>query len=259
MCARTLLLAIGLVAFVSPGFLPAVAAAQSPWSVQFGGEQSAVTNKGVSTTWSQQLLTLGFVRESEGGWRAVAERQERSGVANYVFTTGGYRRLGDWTIGGSVAASPDASFWFERAFDVELSRRIVGTLVASGAYRYMGFPAVTIHQVQPALTYYHSRGEVEARVFVTRNATRESTSLSLLLRTALRVNTRLELSGAVAFGDRIFDIASLAYGNANAWTARAGLRVFVSKRNELAIGGGMAREAPSFEQRTVIFGYRRLF
>lgn len=213
----------------------------------------------VPTTWSQQTLTVGFLRETEGGWRAVAERQERSGVTDYVFSAGGYRRLGDWTVAGSVAATPQADFWFKRAFDVEVSRRVVGTVVASAAYRYMDFPTAEVHQVQPALTYYHARGDVEARVYATQNSNWDHPSFTVLLRTAFRMNRRLELSGAVARGDRIFDIASLADGGASAWTARVSLRVLVSARNEIAIGGGLAHEEPAFSQRTLTLAYRRLF
>lgn len=236
------------------------ASAQVPgWSVGLGAERSAVTNGGVDTTWGSESLTIGFLRETAGGWRASLERQFRGDATDVVITTGGYRRLGDWTIGASASGSPDSSFWFSRAFDTELSRRIVGTLVASAAYRYMDFATAGVHQAQPALTWYNPRGELQARLYVTRNTTLDRTSLAMLLRTAVRLNDRVAVSGAVAAGDRIFDIASLAYGTARSWTARGGVRLQISRRNEIEVAGGYAHERPVFTQRTIALSYRRAF
>jgi YaiO family outer membrane protein len=155
---------LGLVLGALLSAAPTVATAQTQpgWSIQFTGERSAVTNGPTKTTWDSGVVTVGFLSEAAGGWHLSVEREERGGVQDMVLATGGYRRLGDWTIGGSVSGSPDSSFWYREAFDGELSRRIVGTVVASAAYRYMGFSAATIHQLQPAVTWYHPRGELRA-------------------------------------------------------------------------------------------------
>jgi YaiO family outer membrane protein len=240
---------------------PTVATAQTQpgWSLQFIGERSAVTNGSVKTTWDSAIVTVGFLDEAAGGWHLSVEREERSGVRDMVLTTGGYRRLGDWTISGSVSGSPDSSFWYREAFDGELSRRIVGTIVASTAYRYMGFGSATIHQLQPAVTWYNPRGELRAGVYVTRNATFHRTSLSLLVSSTTRLNGHTAVFGAVAAGDRIFDIAALPYGTASSWTARGGLRLDLSRHNQIEIGAGCAGENPSFVQRTIALAYRRAF
>jgi YaiO family outer membrane protein len=237
---------------------PVPAFAQSGWSVDLAGERSSVTLGATDTTWSSQTVTAAFTWP-RAGWHAAVERQQRGSSSDVAFSTGGYRRLGDWTIVGGASASPDASFWFRRSGDVELARRVVGTLVASAGYRVMDFAAATIHQVQPTLTWYNPRGEVQARVYVTRNATLHRTSSAVLLRTSTQVSSRLTLTGAVAAGDRIFDVASLATGSAHSWTARAAARVAITPRDSFEIGGGYAREKPTFRQRTFALSYRRAF
>jgi YaiO family outer membrane protein len=246
-------------AFACLAFSPSQARAQSGWTVGISGERSSVSLGTFATTWSAEALEVKFVREASGGWLASLERQERTGRANYTFSTRAYRRLGDWTIGGGAAGTNDATFWFRRSFDGELSRRVVGTFVASAAYRYLDFPSASVHQVQPALTWYNPRGELQARLYATRNTTVDRTSYALLLRSAVRLNPRVALSGALAVGDRIFDMAALARGSTRGWTTRAGVRLNVTPRNELEVGGGYSRENPAFRQRTVAIAYRRAF
>jgi YaiO family outer membrane protein len=233
--------------------------AQSGWFVEMGGERSSVTDGTLKTIWSSEFATLGYRGETTGGWRASFERQTRGDLTDLVFTTGGYKRLGDWTIGGSAAGSPGSTFWFRRAFDAELSRRIVGGVVASVAYRYMRFPEVTVQQAQPALTWYHSRGEVQARLYVTTSSSRDTASLAMLLHASVQLNRHVGLSANVASGDRIFDIASLAYGPAPSWIGRAGIRLQLTRKNGIEIGGGYAHEDPLFTQRIVSLSYRRAF
>lgn len=224
-----------------------------------GGEWSPVTINGVDTDWFSQHLQISWVHEESGGWFVGVERHERYGERDFVFSTSGYRRLGDWTIGGGMAATEDADFWFRRSATGELSRRIAGTVVASGGYCYFLFPSATVHQAQPALTWYHHRGELQGRVFITYNSTRTSTSLTGLLQSSLRISPRIRIWGAVARGDRIFDIQSLAAGTADAWVVRGTLRVGISRRFAVDVGGGYAREEPGFEQRTVAVSLRSNF
>lgn len=238
---------------------PADAAAQGPWSVRFGAEHSSITIGDTETDWEQQSVNLAYTNEAKGGWRGVVERHGRWGREDYVFTTGGFLRLGDWTVAGSASSTADAEFWFTRAWDAEVSRRLIGTMVASVGYRYMDFGVAEIHQAQTALTVYHARGSVEGRLYGTRNRTLDRDSLTVLGRSFLRVHPRVELAAAVAKGDRIFDIASLPEGRADAWTVWGGFVMKVTRRDEITVGAGMAREDPSFEQRTLTVAYRRLF
>ena len=251
--AVTLLVAATLVA-------PAAAQQGQGWFAQLGGERSSVTLQGIDTTWGSETLAFGLTRPEAGGWRAYGERQERGDLVDYAFGASAYRRLGDWTVAGGAAGSSDASFWFRRAFDAELSRRIVGTRVASTAYRYMAFTTVNVHQAQPALTWYNPRGEVQLRTFITRNATLERTSWAGLLRTTVRLDDRVTLTAALAGGDRIFDIASLALdAGTESWTARGGVRFALTPHDEIEVGGGFAGENPGFRQRTLALSYRRTF
>ncbi len=222
-------------------------------------ERSSVSNGPAETVWATETVTIALADEAVGGWYGSVERQSRGGLNDTVFGTSAYRRLGDWTIGGGASASPSSTFWFRREADAELSRRIVGTIVLSTAYRFMDFPTAAIHQVQPAVTWYNPRGEVQARVYLTRNATHDRTSPAVLARSVVRLNKGVAVTGIFAAGDRIFDIASLAFGTARSWTARGGVRLNVSARNAVEIGAGFAHEEPGFSQRTIALSYRRSF
>jgi YaiO family outer membrane protein len=219
-----------------------------------------VTNHGVESGWSTQTVAFGFLQPEAGGFRAFGERRARYGLIDFVFGGSAYRRLGDWTVAGAVEGSPDATFWFRRAVEGELHRRVAGGWVASAAYRFMAFPAVDVHQAQPAITWYNARGEVQLRAFMTRNSTLDRTTWAALLRASVRLDPRFTLIAAAAGGDRIFDIASLA-GDAGSgsWTVRGGLRIAVTPRNHFEVDAGFAGENPSFRQRTLAVSYRRAF
>lgn len=251
--ARLAILAAIVVVF------PGIVAAQTGWTIDVGGERSAVTINDLDTVWSSERLQIGWVREEAAGWFGGVERQGRFDRSDLVFSTSGYRRLGDWTLGGGAAGTADADFWFRRSVEAELSRRIAGTLVASGGYRVMEFSSATVRQAQPALTWYHRRSEVQGRLFITRNSNRSRSSTTGLVQSSFQVTPRVRLWGAVARGDRIFDIASLATGTATAWMVRGTLRIGIGQRNAIEIGGGYAREEPRFEQRTLAFSVRRSF
>lgn len=235
------------------------AAAQSGWTIDVGGERMGVTLGGVDSVWTSERVQIGYVNPEEGGWFGGVERHDRFGRSDLVFSTSAYRRLGDWTVAGGAARTIDADFWFRWSVNGEISRRLVGGLVASGGYRIMEFPSVTVEQIQPALTWYHRRGEVQARLFVTKNSARQRRSNTGLLQTSLQVSTRVRVTAAVARGDRIFDVGSLTAGAAKAWMIRGGLRIGISKRAAIEVGGGYAREEPGFRQRIIAVSVRRTF
>jgi YaiO family outer membrane protein len=251
-------LVVGLVAGCLAG-APGTARAQSGWAVDFGGERSAVTDHGVDSIWSTVRFQLGYVNEQKGGLFGGVERQERYDLVDVSVYALGYRRLGDWTIAGGVGGTPDADFLYRVSANVELSRRLVGSLVVSAGYRYMDFPGAVVHQIQPAVTWYHRRSEVGGRLFVTRNTTLDRTSVAGLVTALVEVHPRVRLFGAVAVGDRIFDVTSFATGAANSWVARGTVRIRVTAGNYLEFGAGVAHEDPSFDQTTLIASYRRSF
>lgn len=247
-----MLVLLGLAAFA-----PQPLRAQSRWSAQLGGEASSVSIGSLKTVWHSERLTVGYTGQETGGFYLWTEQQMRGSQRDVVFGASGYRRLGDWTIAGGASAAPDSKFWYRSEFNSELSRRIVSTFVLSTAYRFMDFPTATIHQVQPALTWYNPRGEVQARLYITRNETAARTTRAVLARSLVKLNGHLDVTGVFAYGDRIFDIASLPYGAAQSWTGRLGFRVHLSSHDSIEIGGGYAHENPSFYQRTIAFSYRR--
>jgi len=236
--------------------VPGIANAQSGWTLDVGAERSDVTYHDSDSIWWSQHLNVGWTDEQTGGWFAGVEYQDRFGLQDVVIHTNAYRRLGDWTLGAGTGFTPDADFWFRSSFESEISRRIVGSLVASGAYRFMQFPNTKVYQPQIALAWYHSRGEIQARVFLTRNAVREGYTATGLLQSSLRIAPRLQLMAAVARGDRIFDMESLAHDRATAWVVHGTIRIGISQHFAVDIGGGFAREKPQFEQQTLALSMR---
>ena len=252
----------GLVAGLVAGCLavaPGAARAQSGWAADLAGERSAVTDHDVDSVWSTVRFQLGYVSEQKGGLFGGVERQERYDLVDVSVYASGYRRLGDWTIAGGLGGTPEADFLYRVSANVELSKRLVGSLVVSAGYRFMDFPGIIVHQIQPAAAWYFERGEVGGRIFVTRNATLDRTSVAGLVTALVQVHPRVRLFGAAAYGDRIFDVTSFATGAANSWVARGTVRVRVTAGNSLEVGAGVAHEDPSFDQITLIAGYRRSF
>ena len=70
---------------------------------------------------------------------------------------------------------------------------MVGTLVAHAGYRYLGFDSAKVHLIQPAVTLYLPHGDVGARYFIVRNATRATTTGTLLVQGTVAVRNLHEL------------------------------------------------------------------
>jgi YaiO family outer membrane protein len=239
--------------------VPAAAQDSSPWSVGVSAERAGVAIGGTDQSWDTDRLQVSWSRPADGGWFLSVDRLARNGITDLSFSTRAYRRLGDWTILVGGGGTPDAQFFYRGFAESELSRRVAGTLVASGGYRFLSFPSTGIHQLQPALTWYHPRGEVAGRLFVTRNGAEGRTTHAFLARTRYRVGPRLEMGGGFAFGDRIFDVSTLQTGLARARVGFATARIGVTAHDALELGATMAGEHPAFRYRSVTVGYRRTF
>lgn len=198
-------------------------------------------------------------RPEVGGWLFAVEHQRRYGESDVALQSLGYRRAGDWTFSADVGVTPQATFLYRIRAGGDVSYRVVGTLVASAGYHYMQFPSSDLHQVEPALTWYHAKGNIEGRVFVTHNVTRDDTSSAVLLRTSYDVTPRVRLFGAVSAGDRIFDIASLAAGPASAYAVSAGTRLGFTPRDFINLAVMRAKEDPGFTYASFTVGYARVF
>jgi len=241
--------------------LPGRALAQpaSPWNADLSSDRAAVTDGGSESTWATTHVQAMWSRPDVGGWLAAVDLSSRGALDDVTVSTRGYRRLGDWTVAGGAGVTPHADFLYRAAADAELSRRVFGTVVVSGAYRFMAFPAADIHQPQAALTWYHRRGEVETRSYFTRNVTAGRTTTAVLARSAFALTSRIRINGGVAFGDRIFDVSSLPTSTGHSHQLFATVRVRVSRNDWIEAGLSEAREEPSFTYRSLILAYRRGF
>lgn len=239
----------------------AMSFAQSPLGVDIGRERASIVNDGVDATWTTDRLQVSRVEPEKGGWFAGAERHERGGRVDLTGFARAYKRAGVWTVLVGIAGTPNADFLYRVSVEGELSRRLIGTFVASAGYRYMSFPAVDVQQVQPALTWYHPRGEVQGRIFLTRRDTDDRTSRAVLVQTLYDFNRRVRLRAGGSHGDRIFDVALLAGRDspASASVAFANVRIGMTAHDSIEVGGSFAHEEPAFDYRSISVGYRRVF
>ncbi len=231
----------------------------SPWSVDLARDRAIATNHGASSIWTTERLKLGWRRPEAGGWLVGVERQQRERLVDVATSAQGYKRAGDWTMAAGVATTFDADFLSRVSAEAELSRRVVGTLVASLGYRYLDFRLLSVHQAQPALTWYHAKGEVAAKLFLSRNTLTGRTSPTLQFRTDHQVSSRLRIGGGFAHGDRIFDIAALPTGTSRASAGFGQVRIGLTAFDSIEIGGVVAREEPAFDYKSFLLGYRRAF
>ena len=229
------------------------------WAVDIGRERVEVTNLGVVSLWTTDRVQLGWTRPDLGGWFTSVERQERGGLVDVVVSTRGYRRAGDWTVGFGGAVSPDAEFLYRYSADAELSRRVGGTIVASVGYRHLAFQAFGLNQVQSSLAWYHPKGEVQTRLFLTRNGGADRTSPTVLVHTIFDAHARLRVGGGMAVGDRIYDMTLLATGRARSRVGFANVRIGFTAHDAIDVGGSVAHEEPNFDFRSLSVGYRRTF
>lgn len=256
--SRPGLSAIVLVASLASGLASSLAG-QTTVHLDLSGERSRVTNAGTRSTWEALRVGVGVVALARGGCYGALERQKRSRMVEATASASCYRRLGDWTVAGGVGVTPEADFLYRLSAEGHLSRRLAGTVVGSLGYRYLDYPTSVVHQVQPAITWYHPRGEVEGRVYLTSNRARDRTSATGLLRALHDVTPRVRLAGGFSYGDRIFDIASLPQGDQRAWQVYGWTRLGITPRDFATVGFAVAHERPAFDIRTWQLGYRREF
>ena len=250
---------VALFAVLVSAMTPSLSEARQLWSLDLGYERSAITDHGQPVRWDTARVQAGRVVAATGGWFVWVERQRRAALVDVAVSATGYRRLGDWTVAGGLAAGLDPQFLYRRSIDAEVSRRVVGTTVLFLGYRMLDFAASNVHQLQPGLAWHHSRGEIQGRLYVTHRDAGEPISLTGMVSTWFDAHGRVRLSASASYGDRISDVASLASSTAIARAVHVRGRVAVTRNNFLEIGGGVVHEAPSFDQLTLALTYRRTF
>ena len=229
------------------------------WSGEYRHEQASVSNNGVGATWTLDRFLTTWEWIDRGAWLAGVERQQRYGLVDIELLTGGHRRAGDWTLAGDAAVGLHADFLSRVAARGELSRRLAGTFVGAGCYHYLRFSSTVIHQFEPALTWYAARGEVEGRLFVSRDTAHARTSPAAVIRGVYDVTSRLRLGGGGSIGDRIFNIDPLALGQARTTGGYAEARLGISAHDFILAQVAAARERPDFTYASVTVGYKRIF
>jgi YaiO family outer membrane protein len=248
---------LGALLFVWP-VAPAVAQEPSPWSATYAAERAAVSIGTTDMSWDTDQAMVTWTKPSTGGWQGSVERYRRPGMVDVAVSGRAYKRAGDWTFEGGASGCRAPHFLYRVLVEADVSRRVIGNVVATGGYRFMSFPTADVHQLQPAMTWYHARGEISARLFVTRNATTDITSNAFGLRAIHDVTSRVRLSGGVSSGTRIYDIFPLV----NPADSRVGyglLRIAVTSHDYVEGGVTAGRELPDFSYRSVILTYRRVF
>ena len=231
----------------------------TPWSVAYTAERADATVAGLTQRWRTDRATLGWAVPDVGGWQGVVERHQRLGREEWTAATRGYVRRRDWTYSAGVGGSERPTFLYRVLGEAGVSRRVAGTVVATLDYRYLSYSATTIQQWQPAVTWYHRRGEVGGRVFRTRDSTRGRTNDSVLVHAIHDLSSRVRLSGGVAAGTRIYDVVSLPDASARSRVAFVNVRLGVTRHDFVDAGVTTATEAPDFNYRSFTVGYRRAF
>lgn len=235
------------------------AMAQGSYFAEVSGNYSPVDFGAVQQTWQSARLAGGWLDDGRAGWTVAMDRQQRDQLVDWTGAASGFRRNGDWTFSGGVGIGANPTFSYKRSFDGELARRVVGSLVAHGGYRYLDFTSTSVHLIQPAVTLYLPHGDIGARYFFVRNSSRATTTGTLQVQGSLSVNPRLRLGAGSAFGERIFDIASLQAPAADAWVGYGYAHITASPQWSFDLSIGRAHENPSFSQGMLTIGVRRTF
>jgi len=237
----------------------ASAFAQSGPFLETAAEASPVRIGDTDTLWQVAHAAGGVQQDGRYGWVVSADRHRRNRVVNWSFGAQGFRRAGAWTVSGSAAFVDRPDFLFRRSLEGEVSRTLFGSVVLHGGYRHLEFPSTTVRILQPSLSWYLPRGEIQGRGFLVRNDGTGTRSSTILVRSSIDASPRVRLGGGAAIGDRIFDVATFADVEARSWIAFGSIRVAMTPQWHMELGIGGAHEDPLFSQRTLSLRLRRTF
>ena len=250
---------VGAMCVATLTFVATPVRAQGGFFVEASGDYSPVQIATTSQTWGAARLSGGFFEDGRAGWTVAMERQQRDRLVDWGGWARGFRRSGDWTFSGGFGLGADPTFSYRRSFEGELARRVVGTLVAQGGYRYLNFTTTDVHLIQPGATLYLAHGDIGVRYYIVRNASRETTTGTLQVQGTVNLNQRVRVGGGGAFGERIFDVVSLQTPSADSWVGYGYMHITASPAWSFDVGLGRARENPYFSQSMLTLGVRRTF
>ena len=236
-------------------FLVAVASLGQTLDGRFGVDLSTVSLGGVHDTWHVEHAEVSRTIPEESRIFLAAESHSRFDDLASALIAGGYRHFGPSTISGDVGFGSGAPFLYRSSVEIEGWREMWPHWVPHLSYRYLHFESTDVHLLSPAITHYSPDGEIESRVFLSRNTIRDATNLTYLLRGIWSRTPKLQLGGGVAIGQRIFDISTLNTTDGRGFYVYADGRVRVSPHGFFGMNLSTAAEHPRFRQRTVGFSY----
>lgn len=248
-----------LIALGAAGQARAQAVDPSPWSASVQSERASVSIEGRESIWNTERVQVAWNKPGVGGVLVGGEQYRRYGLTDVPLFAQAYRRAGNWTVLGGGGATSGATFVYKHFVEGELSRRIAGTVVASVNVRRLQYTEAQVNQVQPAVTWYHARGELGGRWISTTNTTLDRHTTAWVVRGYQDLTPRLRISAGAARGTRIFDVAALTAVSARSRSVSATVRVGVTRHDFIEVGGTDAHEDPSYTYRSFLVGYRRVF
>ncbi|MBA2352389.1 MAG: YaiO family outer membrane beta-barrel protein [Burkholderiales bacterium] len=242
------------------GAFPAIVFAEGIWSIDVGTEPSFVEVNDRDQTWWTNRIQATYRDSAVGGVFVAAESQTRESVTDPLFSAGGYRRLGDWTLIGQTGGSIDPDFVSQFFIEPQISRRLFGTFVGQAGYLYREFPQSHIHVGSLSGIQYFKKGEVELRTAYGKSLPLDRPIRVWTLRGLWDDGSAWAYGGTAAFGDNLFDAVNVpgAAGN-RGWAVNINTRYRFDDRNSVRLDLTSGREEPAFRQHTLGLSYRRSF
>ena len=223
--------------------------------VEVSADLSPVKLAGTNIMWQVAHLAGGIQRSGQFGWMGTStvisggpcSTCQSAGAASDGWAPGRYS--------GPVRLSTPRTSCIGCLWKASCRAASSGTR----GYRHLDFRDSNVRIIQPGLSWYFTRGVLEARGYLVRNLTTATDNQSLLLRGTIDATSRVQVMTGFARGARIFDVSTLPNTTAGAWVAFGSVRLQMSPQWGMELGVGGAHEDPFFSQRTFSLRLRRSF